>query len=120
MHGMSFLALYVGGYTRDFACRSHHGIIDLGVGRQSVASFLDVHVHMRDINCRFSLFCIVPARVDNSSFFRGLVEAALNQRLDSVFERFDERPLGAASIGQVHRATLKEDGRDVVVKVTRE
>ncbi|CAM9934290.1 unnamed protein product, partial [Sphacelaria rigidula] len=49
--------------------------------------------------------------------FRGLVEASLNKRLDSVFERFDERPLGAASIGQVHRATLKDDGRDVVVKV---
>lgn len=47
---------------------------------------------------------------------RGLVEASLNEKLDSVFRSFDDKPLGAASIGQVHRATLK-DGRDVVVKV---
>lgn len=46
------------------------------------------------------------------------MEASLNKRLDSVFEWFDEKPLGAASIGQVHRATLT-DGRDVVVKVVR-
>ncbi|MFZ5798868.1 MAG: AarF/ABC1/UbiB kinase family protein [Desulfobulbus sp.] len=35
-----------------------------------------------------------------------------------LFYRFEEEPLAAASIGQVHRATLK-DGQDVVVKVQR-
>jgi len=35
---------------------------------------------------------------------------------DTIFRSFDEKPLGAASIGQVHRATLI-DGREVVVKV---
>ena len=34
-----------------------------------------------------------------------------------IFASFDEAPLGSASIGQVHRATLL-DGREVAVKVT--
>lgn len=44
------------------------------------------------------------------------VETRLEARLEDVFDVFDPRPLGAASIGQVHRATLK-DGREVAVKV---
>lgn len=36
----------------------------------------------------------------------------------SLFARFDEEPLAAASIGQVHRAALA-DGRELVVKVQR-
>ena len=38
--------------------------------------------------------------------------------LNEVFDNFDQQPLGAASIAQVHRATLK-GGANVVVKVQR-
>jgi len=34
-----------------------------------------------------------------------------------LFSSFDEAPLGSASIGQVHRATLRSDGCEVAVKV---
>ena len=44
------------------------------------------------------------------------VEERLGAPLHEVFDTFDPRPLGAASIGQVHRATLR-DGREVAVKV---
>lgn len=44
------------------------------------------------------------------------VERALERPLSAVFERFDERPLGTASLGQAHAARLP-DGREVVVKV---
>jgi predicted unusual protein kinase regulating ubiquinone biosynthesis (AarF/ABC1/UbiB family) len=47
---------------------------------------------------------------------RGVVEKELGGDLARHFRSFDEVPLAAASIGQVHRAKLL-DGTDVVVKV---
>ena len=46
-----------------------------------------------------------------------VVERSLGCALSERFSRFDERPLATASIAQVHAATLRADGRDVVVKV---
>ncbi len=46
-----------------------------------------------------------------------LIEA-LGCPIEEVFEHFDETPLAAASIAQVHAAILKE-GREVVVKILR-
>lgn len=49
------------------------------------------------------------------------VESALGKSIDEVYESFEETPLAAASIGQVHRARLRTEmgGVDVVVKVQR-
>ncbi|GAB3096394.1 ABC1 kinase family protein [Lysobacter terrae] len=49
---------------------------------------------------------------------RAVIEAELGVRPSHLFERFDEVPLGSASLAQVHRATLR-DGREVAVKVQR-
>ncbi|KAK4370076.1 hypothetical protein RND71_009551 [Anisodus tanguticus] len=48
---------------------------------------------------------------------RAVLEKELDQNIDELFERFDVDPLGSASIAQVHRARLKGDKTDVVVKV---
>ena len=46
------------------------------------------------------------------------IEQSFGAPLESLYSEFDERPVGAASIAQVHRAITTE-GREVAVKVLR-
>ncbi|XP_062116029.1 uncharacterized protein LOC133830127 isoform X2 [Humulus lupulus] len=48
---------------------------------------------------------------------RHVLEKEFGRNVWDLFERFDEYPLGSASIAQVHRARLRGDKSDVVVKV---
>jgi ubiquinone biosynthesis protein len=47
-----------------------------------------------------------------------IIQSELGARVSNLFLEFSEKPLGSASLGQVHAATLR-DGREVVVKVQR-
>jgi ubiquinone biosynthesis protein len=49
---------------------------------------------------------------------KAAIEKSLGASVGEIFATFEEKPLAAASIAQVHAATLK-DGREVIVKVLR-
>src|SRR6202022_897473 len=48
---------------------------------------------------------------------RRVIEEDLEEPITEVFSSFDEEPVAAASIGQVSRARLRDDGREGAVKV---
>lgn len=50
---------------------------------------------------------------------REIFKSQLGRYPEEVFDSFEEKPLAAASIGQVHRARLKGSGDEVVVKIQR-
>ncbi|PIR31980.1 MAG: 2-polyprenylphenol 6-hydroxylase [Alphaproteobacteria bacterium CG11_big_fil_rev_8_21_14_0_20_44_7] len=54
----------------------------------------------------------------SSETARNIIESQLEVRLSDIFSQFDEQPVAAASIAQVHFATLK-NGDDVAVKILR-
>ncbi len=54
----------------------------------------------------------------DSNVAKQRIQESLKADVNTLFARYDDQPLAAASIAQVHTAAL-HDGREVVVKVTR-
>jgi predicted unusual protein kinase regulating ubiquinone biosynthesis (AarF/ABC1/UbiB family) len=85
-----------------------------------VMSFLDVGVVPEDYREEFQRRLAAlrdAAPTVGFKDMRKVIEQELGDRLSGVFEEFQEEPIAAASIGQVYRARLAEDGREVAVKV---
>ncbi|MGD9571023.1 MAG: ABC1 kinase family protein [Thermoleophilia bacterium] len=58
------------------------------------------------------------ARPEPVERIRAVIQAELGLTVEQIFVEFDDEPIAAASIGQVHRARLP-GGQEVVVKVQR-
>ena len=46
-----------------------------------------------------------------------IIELALSDKIENLFENFDIKPLASASVAQVHAAKL--EGKDIIIKVLR-
>lgn len=46
-----------------------------------------------------------------------IIEEELGQPLERLFSKISSKTIAAASLGQVYRATLRETGEDVAIKV---
>jgi ubiquinone biosynthesis protein len=50
---------------------------------------------------------------------RRAIESGLGRPIEEIYSELDREPVAAASVAQVHRARLKENGAEVAVKVLR-
>lgn len=66
-----------------------------------------------------SVFTLAAAPLLPSLQAFGLIEASLGRPLGEVFSSISERPIAAASLGQVYKAVLRDTGEEVAVKVGR-
>lgn len=59
----------------------------------------------------------VPPFNDNLAF--DIIRTQLGRPLEQIFSSISERPIAAASIGQVYKAVLRDTGEEVAIKVQR-
>lgn len=50
---------------------------------------------------------------------REIIEEELGLPVDSIFSDFSAEPVAAASLGQVYKAKLRSNGKEVAIKVQR-
>jgi predicted unusual protein kinase regulating ubiquinone biosynthesis (AarF/ABC1/UbiB family) len=109
-----------------FAAGFHHLAVSMGGVLIKVGQFLSARADVLPIEITDELEGLqdeVPP--ENFGDLRTLAERELGKPLDQIFAAMDETPLAAASLGQVHRARLLDNGNlpefgsEVVVKIQR-
>lgn len=99
--------------------RLHDGLSELGGAFIKFGQLLSVQVDMLpEAYCDALLDLLGRVPPFDAAEARRIVAEELGAGVESRFREFDDRTLGSASIGQVHRAELT-DGTVVAVKVQR-
>jgi predicted unusual protein kinase regulating ubiquinone biosynthesis (AarF/ABC1/UbiB family) len=106
-------------FKRRRAVRLRDALVELGPTFIKLGQFLSVRRDCLPLEMADEL-AVLQDKVPPFSFdlVRSTIESDLGSKPEQVFASFEETPIASASIGQVHRATLK-DGHSVVVKVQR-
>ncbi len=101
------------------ACELRVALTELGVTFIKLGQFLSVRRDILPLELAQEL-SLLQDQVPSFSFeeVQTIVEKELAAPLSHVFQFFESYPMASASIGQVHRAILK-NGRAVAVKVQR-
>ena len=106
--------------VRARAAQLRRALVDLGPSfikaGQVLASRPDI-VREDYMNELCTLQDDVPPFPDDEAF--AIIEAELGRPLGAAFKSISKNPVAAASLGQVYRAVLRDDGSDVAVKVQR-
>ena len=116
--GASMLVDRKGGAAADHAAEVLGNLRGLAAKVGQMASYVDGLVPEQQAPAFEASLKALRAHAPRSSpaAIRALVEQDLGAPIDANFIEWDDVPLASASIGQVHRARLK-DGREVAVKV---
>ena len=106
--------------VRARAAQLRRALVDLGPSfikaGQVLASRPDI-VREDYMNELCTLQDDVPPFPDDEAF--AIIEAELGKPMGAAFKSISKSPVAAASLGQVYRAVLRDNGADVAVKVQR-
>lgn len=102
------------------APRIFHVMLDLGglyikLGQVLSVTALPIPDQYRDLFR--TLQSSVPGHAEFEAVVKPTLEQELGKPLEEIFENVEEIPCGAASIGQAHKAILRETGEEVIIKV---